>query len=136
MITVGTRKLDLYAIRPHLYIHGAPAGSLKLQVTDANGSLIDQSETLAISALNSGITSLGFAHGFFRFLIDTSLKASTTYGVSLVATGYTFAEAAYVGWCKDFDLRKVSADYTPNTGDHSALNMELWERVETLRRLG
>lgn len=126
LITVGSRDLPLYAIRPHLYKHLAPAGSLYLEVQDANERKIKVSETLAISAIGSG----NYWHGYVRFLIDLSLKANTQYYLALRSTGYTYGASAFVGWCNDFDSTKVPRGYsTPSSvGVNAPLDLELWTR--------
>lgn len=132
-ITTGTRAIQLYAIRPHLYRHGSPSGSLTVQVQDSGGKLIAASETLACTAVGSGT----YWHGDQRFLIGAELAASTIYRVALVASGgYSFSESAYVGWCLDYDLRKVPATYSPSTNEKSAHLLELWESRETWGRIG
>lgn len=131
-ITTGIRPIHLYAIRPHLYRHQSPAGSLTLQIQDASGGLIASSDTVAISAIGSGT----YWHGDQRFLISADLEPGTIYRVALVSSGYSFSESAYIGWNTDFDLRKVSAGFTPNVGMSAALLMEIWESRETWMRVG
>ena len=54
------------AIRPHLYLHNTPSGTLKLELRDAADALIAESETLSIPAMYSsaGFTQ-PYAHGYF-----------------------------------------------------------------------
>lgn len=130
-VAVGSKSIQLYAIRPHLYRHNLPTGSLTVQVQDALGNVINLSDTISISSIGSGT----YWHGYQRFLISTMLQKNTTYQIALVASGgYTFSESAYVGWCNDFDLRKVPANFTPNFGTNAALDMEFWESKEFTRR--
>lgn len=131
-ITVGPKDIQLYAIRPHLIRYQQPTGSLQIQILDQVGRLVDSSETIAISAIGSG----NYWHGYQRFLITTELKANSVYQIALVASGgYLFSETAYIGCCLDFDLRKVPATYSPNTGINSALDLEIWD-TEEFRRAG
>jgi len=130
-IATGSKAIQLYAIRPHLYRHNAPVGSVTVQVQDMLGNVIGSSDTIAISSIGSGT----YWHGYQRFLISTMLQKNTSYQIALVASGgYTFSESAYVGWCNDFDLRKVPATFTPNFGTNGALDMEFWETKEFTRR--
>lgn len=133
-ITVGDENLYLYAIRPHLYRHNHPSGSLKLQILDASQVLLKESETLAISLLDiPAATNLDFFHGYIRFLVSYGLAANTDYYIRLVGSGYSYSDSAFVGWCNDFDLRKVTADYTPSTGLSAALDMEFWVKKRAIR---
>lgn len=129
-IRIGRNSIRLKAMRPHIYKAGFPAGSLKMQIQDLDGRVIGESETIAISA----ITAATYSHGYLRFYIDAHLKADTVYRIALIAAGgYSFAEAAWVGWCNDFDLQKVPREWTPNMGVHAALDLELWDEAEFLR---
>lgn len=92
--TVGDRNLEIYAIRPHLYKHLAPAGSLYLQLQDENGGKIKDSETIAISAISSA----SYFHGMVRFLVVASLRKETTYFLELKGSGYTYGAGAHVAW--------------------------------------
>ena len=120
-----TKDMNLVAVRPHIYKHLSPTGTLKVQILDENGYLIDESESITISTISSA----NYFHGYVRFYIDTSLQSGRTYQMRLKADGgYTFSESAYVGICNDFDLRKVTAGYSPSDGYRAALDFELWER--------
>lgn len=135
-IAVGSTNLLIRSVRPHLYVHNAPSGSLAVEIRESGGSLRATSETLTIAAIKTGFSSLDFDHGYVRFNFEegVGLAASTNYLVRLISSGgYTFSEASYVGWCKDFDLRKVDADYAPNSGYNSALDVELWQRARVVR---
>lgn len=122
--------VNLYAIRPHLYIHNAPAGSLKIQVRDSNGYLVGESETLTIANIKTDAGAGNFYHGYVRFLCNIPLMANTVYQVVIVGTaGYAFNSSAYVGVCCEFENRKYAVDYSPNDGTRSPLDIEFWERV-------
>lgn len=120
---------DIQAIRLHLYKHNTAAGSLSVVVTDSNGRTIATSDSVAISDISAS----AFYHGYIKFPIVCSLKEGTVFRVYLRQSGYTFSEGSYVGWCNDFDLRKYSATYSPNTGTRAALDCELWGYKELVR---
>jgi len=122
--TVGSNPLDVYAIRPHLYKHLSPAGSLYMEIRSDGGSLLSTSETLTISSIHSnGFASANYGHGDIRFYTSARLAANTTYQLWLKSTGYTYANSAFIGWCNDFDLRKIDKDFT---GPASALLFDLF----------
>jgi hypothetical protein len=118
----ATENAHIYAIRPHIYKHGSPAGSLVLDVLDANGKLIKSSSAVTISSISTA----NYFHGYVKFDISLPVTSGKTYQIKLRGTGYTFSASAYIGWCNDFDLRKYTADYSPNTGIDAALDMEIW----------
>ncbi len=114
------------AIRINLYKHNIPAGSLSLELHDTNGELI---ATSATSLTASEISSSNYFHGFIRFYVNAQLRKDTTYRVVLKATGYSFSEAAYFGWCNGFDLGVYAPDYTQTGSFQAPLAMEIWERT-------
>jgi hypothetical protein len=130
-ITIGNFPIQLVAIRPHLLRWLHPTGSLAVQIQDASGQVIATSPAVAISAIGSD----NYWHGYQRFDLSTHLKALATYRIALIPSGgYSFSESAYIGWCNDFDLRKVAATYSPNVGINGALDMEIWESRQPIRR--
>lgn len=131
-ITVGSNRLDVEAIRPHLYLHASPSGSLQVQIQDTNGKIVAQSNTRTITSMKT----LAYAHKFFLFSIKASLKPNETYRIALVASGgYSFSESAYVGWCNGFDSRTHLASYGVPFGTRAPLDFELWTK-RLIRRGG
>jgi hypothetical protein len=122
-LTVGDNNVFAVAVRPHLYKHGSPTGSVRMQIQDENGKLIAQSAAVAISAISSE----NYFHGYVRFDFTEPLKSGSTYQFVLSSTGYTYSSSAFVGWCKDFDLRKYPSDYSPSDGMRSSFDLEIWE---------
>lgn len=119
------RNVLVEAIRPHIYRHNSPTGSLKIQILDDSDVLITESEVIDIDDIGSQ----DFFHGYVRFLINVGLKEGLTYKIKLVGlSGYTFSESSYIGWCNDFDLSKYLASYNPATPLNRPLDIEIWER--------
>jgi hypothetical protein len=111
------------AIRPHLYIHNIPSGTLKVQIKTSDGELIAESNARNISA----ITSSPEYHGYVTFYLQASLRSGVDYLVYIVAGGgYSFSESAYVGVCNDFDLRKYEPIATIIHPIFSPLDLEVW----------
>lgn len=124
-----TLNASVMHIRPHLYIENNPSGSVKVQVL-SEGVVIAESSEVSISS----ITSATYAHGYIRFDVDVFLKENVTYKLRLApGTGYSFSGSAFVGWCKDFDLRKYATAYSASSGLRSAYDYEVWGR-ETVRK--
>lgn len=122
-ITIGLNHLLCYGIRPHLLKFGNPTGTLTLQLQDAFGKKIQDFETLNISSIPAG----NYYHGYIRFQNNVPLKADETYTIALIpGGGYSFSESAYIGWCKDYDLRKAPTAWTPSVGCNAGLDLELW----------
>lgn len=131
-ITVGTSNIQVSAIRPHLIRWLAPAGTLTVQIWDANGNLVESSAAQSIASLGIG----NYWHGYQRFYLNSMLRAGGVYKIAVVSSGYTFSESAYFGWVNDFDLRKVPATFTPSAGAAAAFDLELWESKEASMGVG
>lgn len=130
-ILVGTRPINIVALRPHIYKHLNPAGSLKLQLRDASGTLLKESDAVTIQSITDA--SGDYFHGYVKFTLEAGLLPETTYRLRLSTTGYSHSESAYIGWCRDFDLQKYDADFTPESGVSSALGVEIWENKNVVK---
>ena len=128
-ILVGDNNLNVEAIRPRLYKHNVPAGTLQVQVRDTNDKIISTSNSITIT----DISAVAFFHGFIRFDINAGLKAGTTYRLFLVPSGYTFTESDYVGWVKDHEDTQIGVSYSPSSGFLSPLSAQIWARNRTER---
>lgn len=122
---VPEKNLILEAVRPHIYRHNWPTGSLKVQVLDTDDNLLAESESVDISDIGTE----DFFHGYVRFLVNYGLEKNVTYKFKVVGEGgYTFDEASYIGLCSDYDLRKYDPVNTPAGGLYAPTDIELWAR--------
>lgn len=114
---------NVIAVRVKLYKHNSPSGSLQLQIKH-NSQVIATSETIAISSVSGA----AYFHGLIRFYISAQLQAGQTYEITLVPTGYTFSEPAYVGWCADFDFNTYPTISPTAHPLFAPLHYELWTK--------
>lgn len=123
---IPARNTIVEAVRPHLYLHNCllNAAELTLEFQDSEGELIASSAAQPVSSISSS----DFFHGHVRFYVNAHLKAGTTYRIAIKASSYTFSEASYVGVCSSFDLSAYEADYSPSSGFHAPLDIEIWQR--------
>ena len=120
---VPLSNMFLTGIRPHLYIHGAPSGSVKVRITDVNDRLISESAGVSIGTLKA----LTYAHGWWLFDLNTPLRKGETYRIYITGfSGYSFAESDYIGVCKDWDSEKTDQTYSPNDELNAPLDFETW----------
>jgi hypothetical protein len=125
------RNIIVKAIRPHLYRHNFPTGSLKIQILDSGASVIAESEVIAISDIKLTATPVAFLHGYVRFYINAYLKKGEQYTIRLIGQdGYTFNESAYCGWVNGFDLAKYPLTSVPASHYNYPFDFEVWERTE------
>lgn len=126
----ATANVDTYAVRLHLYRHNLPAGSLFVELRNANNRLIKTSNVITIASIPQ---TQAYFHGYIRFLISHPLKRDSEYYFALKSTGYAYSGTDFIGWCNDFDLRRVRSNYAPNAGINAPLGLELWAN-ETITR--
>lgn len=120
-ITPKRNKL-LGAVRPHLYIKNRPAGTIKIEVTTSDGTLIAESASQTIAS----ITASNEYHGYVTFYINASLRKDQTYLVRVVCAGYIFNEAGYCAVCNDYDFRKYSTALPIVHPRLAPLDLEIW----------
>jgi hypothetical protein len=124
-----TKNTFVTSIRPHIYKHNLPSGSLRVKILDSGLTELASSNAVTIASIDSEFSGVAFVHAYIKFDIEWGLTKDTDYFIRLETEGgYTFAESDYVGWCKDFDLRKYSAAYESNIGWSSAYDFEVWEK--------
>jgi hypothetical protein len=124
-------NVNMYGVRLHLYRHLLPVGSLFVELRNSNNVLIKTSEVIDIADIPQ---TEDYFHGYIRFLISHPLREGLEYFLALKSTGYSFSESAFIGWCNDFDLRRVRSNYAPNAGISAPLGFELWAYELTKRR--
>jgi len=109
-------------IRLNLYRHLNPAGSLILTVK--NGSTTVATKTVAISLLDS----TNYSHGFYSFEFDTAINLTpATYTLELSSSGYTFDDAAYVGWIKEHENNTNNFTSTISNYFDNPFSFQIWE---------
>lgn len=131
-----SKNILLGAIRPHLYFHNVPSGTIQVRITDENGYQISATSSQNISdlidAVEVEVGANAYIHSYVRFDIETPLMKDRTYRIYVTCGGgYMFMESAYVGVCKDWDNRKTDVDYSVTYDLNAPLDFELWERVKT-----
>jgi len=93
-MNIGGIKLNLLASSPSL---------TSVTVNLIKDSVTLFSKTLTLAEIKSmGLTTLNNWHGFIPFSSSASLYLSEgDYQIVLFATGYTYSETNFIGWCKD-----------------------------------
>ena len=120
----ASENIDVIAIRPRIYKHLAPVGTLQIKITDASGNIIAISNSVTITDINSA----NYSHTYYKFDIATQLFSGNTYRIYIYNSGYTFSESAWCGWCRTLDLGRVDCDYSPCIGMDSPFDFELWQK--------
>jgi hypothetical protein len=111
------------AVRPHLYIKNLPLGTIKVQITTNDGTLLGESLPLTISS----ITTSNEYHGYVSFYLTAFLKKDFSYLVNIVCQGgYSFSNSAFCGVCNDYDFRKYKIESPIKHPRNAPLDLEVW----------
>jgi hypothetical protein len=122
---VPAKNTLVAAVRPHIYRHGSPPGSLYCEIYEGS-ALIATSESVPISSIASGSN---YFHGYVRFYVDAWLAKDTAYKIRILGTGgYFYDDSAYCGVCGGFDLGKYAETYTPSNDYDKPIDIEIWKR--------
>lgn len=122
----SSKRVNIEAVRPHLYRHNFAAGSLQMQIL--NGATVVATST---SVNIADIGTANYLHGYVRFYINAFLDKNTDYTFKLISSGYTFSEPAYIGWCVGFDaLNHYAATYVAASNLEAPLDLEIWSRSD------
>jgi hypothetical protein len=118
-------------VRLHIYKHLSPAGTFTVSVTDsADNVIVSKSQSLAdMQADGSADLQANYYHGHVSFIFDTKATLRPgTYKVKLSASGYTFSESAFIGWCKAWDDRAIpiTGDTEPDAAVDSPYDFEMY----------
>lgn len=130
---VPTVDADLYAVRLHLMIVGAPSGTVRVSLRESTGVReLTASSNLTITDFLSVEDN---AHGMFRFVLDYPLKADTEYGLYLVGSGgYSYSSSSFVGWCAHKELRRITLNSAFLGGSYGEpLGVEFWSYQQTTK---
>lgn len=123
-ITVGANPIYVYAVTPHIFKWLNPAGSLYVRLEDSSQTTITTSSAVTIQSITDATGN--YFHGRVRFYLNAILAANTSYYISLISSGYTFSEAAWVGFVNDYDLQIVDRNYTPLSSIECPFLIGLW----------
>jgi len=124
-VPTGSVK-QVEVIRPRLYRHGSPAGTVKVQILSNAAALIAESNSRTIADIGTGT----HWHGMANFTIAASLTPGTTYRIQVITSGYTFDENAYLGWCNGFSLGRYETTYPDDNQWVKPLDVEIWTRQQ------
>lgn len=121
-----TKNTIVEAIRPHLYKHNFPLGSIVVEIQNQDGDLISRSNEVLIS----DISNADFFHGHIRFDVKAYLQKGIAYRICIKAINYEFSETAYMGVCNSYDLHSYPSEYSPSSGGNAPLDLQIWGRFE------
>jgi len=123
------RRSHIHAIRPHLYVHNAPAGAFSFSVLDSSDNVLITKTFTAANVYTALGTANLYARAYYTILFDNKVHLpSAIYKLRLSASGYTFSNSSYLGWVRDHEDLKVTLGYTPTSDLANPLSYETWVR--------
>ena len=119
-------RMQITTIRPVLYIHSAPAGSVIIKIK--SGSTVLSEATMLISDIISEGSLSDYSWGSFSFTLNEEivLHPETTYTIELSGSGYSYSDSSYIGMVKphENEINELQ-DSTANPLEN-AFGFELW----------
>lgn len=122
----SNKKVQVRHIRPHLFLHNNPTGTLKVQICSDDGTLIAESNSVDMSNITDAVA----YHGYVKFDVSAYLMENTWYTVKIVPSSYTYASGSYTAVCLDAGLKKYSYSSEIRTPLLAPLDLEIWSLKE------
>jgi hypothetical protein len=124
-ILSNTQRYQIAAILPHLYIHNEPSGNFTFTLKKGANTIF--SKTFNVTQIKSTIeNALDFSHLWLPIIPDLPTQVeSGEYLFELTASGYTFNESAYIGWCRNFEEMSFKGDFGQFNSDENNLQLRL-----------
>lgn len=130
-------RKNIRAVRLNLFKYLSPVGTFTVNLIKDSTTIVTKSLTSAeIESSSDGqITNTNYFHGIitFEFADNVRLSADTDYKIVLTSSGYTFSEAAYMGWKKDFESYIYPLEYIPIKLEKFPYSFELWGYERSVR---
>ncbi len=116
------------AIRPLLYLHNDPPGTFTITLKQGVSTIDSKSLTIAEILANADFSANQYHWGIFNFEFDkyNKIKRGLTYTIELSASGYSFAENAYLAWIKPFEDRHNTFTDTITSFLENPFGYEIW----------
>lgn len=125
-LSLQTRK-NISAVRPHIVLYNAPAGTFTLSLMQS--SIVLGSQTFTSASLRSLFdTSDDYLHGYPKIeFTNPVLVKEGSYTLKLSSSGYTFSNSAYIAWVKRHENLFYKIDGgVPEDDANLPLTFELW----------
>jgi hypothetical protein len=96
-------EVSCIGIRPKLYKHLEPAGTFTISLIEKGSAKVLRTKSQTAAEMKAAGELDDYSAGFILFDWDfVNLKKDEIYTIKLEASGYTFAESAYIGWIKEY----------------------------------
>lgn len=120
------RRMIIKAIRPHIYKHLSPSGTFTMTISQNGDDLGSKDFTSASIEGDGPATATNYFHGPVALIFDSPIVVNRgAFEITLSSSGYTFSEAAYIGWIAEHENIVNNFTSTGNTLDNP-LSVEIW----------
>lgn len=124
-----SKRCQIGAFIPYLYMHNAPAGTFIIDLLNSDDDII-MSKSFTCSDIKTSLsTSDNYAHVFYPIIPTSPIQIEYgTYTIKLSASGYTYSSGSYLGWIQQFENIQNIMDYVPadSTENSLALRIKEW----------
>lgn len=120
------KRLSIFGVRPHLFKHLSPVGTFTITISQDGDDLGSKEFTSASIEAATSSTALNYFHGRVAVIFDSPIVVNRgTFEIKLSSSGYSFSEAAYIGWIREHE--RVVNVFTPTTSTlNNPLAVEVW----------
>lgn len=120
------------AVRPYMYKHNSPAGTIRITVyKDASELAYGELTSAEMEANDIKLATHSFAHGHFRFDLNKFLRLRPgEYEIKMTSSGYSFSEGAYFAWVQSHEDIRYSINGVPQNSFENPLTVELWRNED------
>jgi len=119
-------RLQVQAVRPYLYLHNDPTGSIKVAIKYDGQKIASKTLTVA-EILNLAELPAGQYHyGFFTFDIEAVLNIKTEYQIEVSGVGYGYDPNSYFGWIKPHENLINTFSESVLYDDQNPFGFQLW----------
>jgi hypothetical protein len=122
-----TDRLQLVAIRPWLYLHNDPVGSIKVSLKFGAETIASKTLTVAEILTLANLPAGRYHHGFFTFDLEAVLNIKTTYQITVEgADGYAYDPDKYFAWIKPHENLVNTFNENVLFDDQNPFGYQIW----------
>lgn len=126
----STKRCQIAAFIPYIYMHNSPAGTFTFDVLNGDDEVIFSQTFDSASIKQSLATTNNYAHVFYPIVPTSPIQIERgLYTIKLSATGYTSSDSSYLGWIQQYENVQNVMDYVPASDAENSLSIRIkkWE---------
>lgn len=123
-----SRRVNIGAFIPYLYMHNAPTGTFIIDLLNSDDDII-MSKSFTCADIKASLSTLNnYAHVFYPIIPTNPIQIEYgTYTIKLSASGYSHSNTSYLGWIQQFENIQNIMDYVPENDTENSLALRIKE---------